>query len=242
MLKNIINNHIFKSTCVLLLCIGIFFGVDRLSIIITDIFLKGSFKYSWYIGHHVIQSLIVLSIILIIKQFNLSIDFGLRFDHSKQTKTYITRFIIMFIISTTIVYTLIMIIYGWQDYLGFELSAGNLAQYLLFEGVVVGLGEELLFRALIYSLLYQVFFKKIQVGKHFSLSFAVILSAFIFSMAHINFFTFTFDVFQLLMAFVLGLFYGWLLENTKSVVGPIIAHNLSDLWISILFIIFALMV
>ena len=226
----------------LLLCFGIFLGVHRLSIVITDIFLKGSFKYTWYIGHHIIQSLIVLSIILLIKQFNLSIDFGLRFDHSKQTRTYIYRFMIMFIIATTIVYTIIMVIYGWQDYLGFEMSAANLIQYLLFEGIVVGVGEELLFRALIYSLLYQVFYKKIQIGNKFSLSLAVILSAFIFSVAHINFFTFTFDIFQLLMAFALGLFYGWLLENTKSIIGPIIAHNLSDLWISIVFIIFALMV
>lgn len=236
------NNQIFKNIFLVLLSFAIFLGVTRASMIITDIFLKGSFKYTWYIGNHIIQSIIVLVIIGIFRVFNKDIDFGLKKDESKQTKSYLIRFMLVFMILTILIYAIIIIIYGWQDYIGFPLTKSNVIQYLVFEGVVVGIGEELLFRALIYSILYQGFAKKIHIGKKVSLSYAVILSALIFSIAHINLFDFSFDIFQLFMAFVLGVFYGWLLENTKSIIGPILAHNLSDLWMSLLFILCALMV
>lgn len=225
-----------------LLCFAIFLGVTRTSMIITDIFLKGSFKYTWYIGNHMIQSIIVLAIIGIIRMFKKDISFGLKRDESKKTKSYLIRFMSVFMFSTILIYGVIVILNGWQDYLGFQLTKSNVFQYLVFEGVVVGIGEELLFRGLIYSILYQGFAKKINIGKKIKISYAVVLSALIFSIAHINLFDFSFDIFQLIMAFVLGVFYGWLLENTKSLIGPILAHNLSDLWMSLLFIFCALMV
>jgi membrane protease YdiL (CAAX protease family) len=41
---------------------------------------------------------------------------------------------------------------------------------------------------------------------------------------------------QVFMAFALGIFYAVLRERTGSLLGPVLAHNISDGWLSILFI------
>ncbi len=60
---------------------------------------------------------------------------------------------------------------------------------------------------------------------------AIACSTVIFMLAHINFnlnpFVIThFSLAQQLTCLIFGTFYGWLLVKTKSVIGPMLAHNL----------------
>ena len=69
--------------------------------------------------------------------------------------------------------------------------------------------------------------------KLFQVSVGGILSAVIFMLAHVSFDFIQFkvtsvDPMQLVVAFVLGLFYVLLRERTGSLVGPILAHNITD--------------
>ena len=57
---------------------------------------------------------------------------------------------------------------------------------------------------------------------------AVVLSAFLFGLAHINVFNFSVSWFQVCYAFVLGLVYGYTFIKTKTAVYPMIMHSMSN--------------
>ncbi|XFA99568.1 lysostaphin resistance A-like protein [Candidatus Izemoplasma sp. B36] len=241
MFKKLYENNISRKILFLLLGVGLYFGVSKLACLIADLFAKGEFGFIWYNYNHIFQALICLLIFFILRKLGVNNDFGINAKNKKETFKIILGFSIFFIGLTTIVFLAIQLFAGWQKYLFFVFDFKHLFSYLFFEGVVVGFGEELLFRALIYTVLFYAFPEKIKIGKNLSVSVAVILAALIFTLAHIDLSTFTFETGQLFMAFGLGIFYGWLLEHTKSIIGPILAHNISDFWLSILYVIFTLL-
>lgn len=63
-------------------------------------------------------------------------------------------------------------------------------------------------------------------------SLAAVITAVLFSLAHINWtlnpFTLRYDVPQLLWALAMGLVQGWAYEKTGSAVSPMIMHGLSN--------------
>lgn len=233
--------HALRKLFVLFVGIGLYFGISKSAVILADLFSKGSFKYTWYTYHHLIQAVICLIVIYGLRLIGVGHDFGLNTKNTRQTGRTLLGFTWFFVISTSVAYLVIQWSAGWQNYLDFSLTSDHVFRYLFFEGVVVGIGEELLFRALIYTILFYAFPETIRLNQRIRISYAVVLSALIFMLAHINLSIFTFDIFQLFMAFGLGCFYGWFLENTKSIIGPILAHNISDLWISILMIVFTIL-
>jgi membrane protease YdiL (CAAX protease family) len=87
-----------------------------------------------------------------------------------------------------------------------------------------------MFRALVITLM--LCFWKNLFEKDSRLTISVILSStLIFMFDHINFsvspFTVThFDILQQLTAMIFGIFYGYLFTKTRSVAGPMLAHNL----------------
>ncbi len=98
-------------------------------------------------------------------------------------------------------------------------SPAGLGLNLLVIALIPALGEELLFRGLLQRLLGE-WTKNIHVG--------VILTAFIFSALHLQFFGF-------LPRFLLGLMLGYLLEITQSLWVPVIAHFVNNATLVILF-------
>jgi membrane protease YdiL (CAAX protease family) len=98
-------------------------------------------------------------------------------------------------------------------------SPGGLAMNLLVIALIPALGEELLFRGLLQRLLGE-WTKNIHVG--------VILTAFIFSALHLQFFGF-------LPRFLLGLMLGYLLEITQSLWVPIFTHFVNNATLVIIF-------
>jgi len=98
-------------------------------------------------------------------------------------------------------------------------SPVGLALNLLVIALIPALGEELLFRGLLQRLLGE-WTRNIHAG--------VIITAFIFSALHLQFFGF-------LPRFVLGLMLGYLLEITQSLWVPIFAHFVNNATLVILF-------
>ncbi len=98
-------------------------------------------------------------------------------------------------------------------------TPGGLALNLLVVALIPAVGEELLFRGLLQRLLGE-WTRNIHLG--------VLLTAFVFSAIHLQFFGF-------LPRFLLGLMLGYLLEITQSLWVPVFAHFVNNATLVILF-------
>jgi membrane protease YdiL (CAAX protease family) len=213
--------------------------IDRSAIYLTDIFLAGSFGYIWLSVHHVIQ-IIMAVLIMALPWWRRSLsDWGFNLKNVDLTFRIILKFTIGWVIFSTLFIVAQQWLSGWPKLLEFRLNASNILIYLFFEFIIVGISEEIVFRGLVYGTLYPFFSKKIKIG--FTISYAGIITAVFFAVAHIGYQFFPFAItsfapMQVFMALALGLFYAVLREKTGSLLGPILAHNISDGWLSILYI------
>jgi uncharacterized protein len=111
----------------------------------------------------------------------------------------------------------------------YPLSLVDFLGLFTFMALFSGLSEEILFRGLMQTWLAQ-FWRRGIAFMGVSISTAGLLTAVIFSLVHINFrlspFEVThFSVPQLILAFVMGVYYAVMYERTGSLLAPIIAHN-----------------
>jgi membrane protease YdiL (CAAX protease family) len=102
---------------------------------------------------------------------------------------------------------------------------------LLFQSIFPGLGEELLFRGFLISLLITKL--NPELNKFYNKLFISIVSGLFFAIAHIYFDISSFqithiDLTQFLLALFCGVCYSLMFINTKSLIGPIFAHNFSN--------------
>lgn len=117
------------------------------------------------------------------------------------------------------------------------LEPGQIAGRLLFGFVLVGISEEVLFRGLIHTALAGAWTGAFW-WRSWAMPTAGIIAALIFTLAHVRIdlqpLEVTYSLPQLLMAFVLGLFYSAAYHRTGSLLAPVVCHNLSDglLWAS----------
>ncbi len=176
--------------------------------------------------HHIIQMLVALLIIFIIGKTK-NIKFNLKPKINSVGVKY------------TIVFSVIIFIYVIISYLigcktnsispsEYELNMVNVLGTLGFQLFLSGTSEEILFRALPINILERVLCEK----KRKNQKFEIITAAILFSLAHITW-TFnpiscSFNVFQLIYAFILGLVYGIAYTKSKSIVYPAIMHGMSN--------------
>jgi len=236
-------NFALMSVLIFFLAFFFFFLIDRAAIYLTDLVLAGSFGFTWLSLHHIIQIMMAVAIMALPGWHRSLSEWGLNFKNSDETRKIILKFTIGWIIGTTIFTLVTQWLSGWPELLAFNLSIENILIYLLFESVIVGISEEIVFRGLVYGTLSPYFSKKVKIG--FSISYAGIISALFFAIAHVGFQFFpfaitTFAPIQVFIAFALGLFYAVLREKTGSLLGPVLAHNISDGWLSILYIVIQL--
>lgn len=85
--------------------------------------------------------------------------------------------------------------------------AGDMVYELLGSCLVIPIAEELLYRGVVYK----------RLRLHFEVIWAVILSAAIFGIMHVN-------MVQLLYAGILGLLLAYILESTRKIYAPILGH------------------
>ncbi len=176
--------------------------------------------------HHIVQMLVALMIIFIISRKN-KLEFHLKPKVDKQgiihTAIFAGVILIYVLISHIVGYSL-----GTISPYGYELNTVNVVGTLFFQLFLSGTSEEILFRALPITILGSLICKDNKTGKVF----IILIASALFSVAHISWtmfpFTLSFDWFQLVYAFILGIAYGVTYMKTKSVVYPMIMHGLSN--------------
>ena len=112
---------------------------------------------------------------------------------------------------------------------GYSLEPPIAAGWLLAM-ITTGLGEETLFRGLLVGLLVVLIPGRVRVGA-FETSVAGVLVAVLFGAAHYETFLHAplpRAIAQQLYAFAWGLAYVWLMERSKSLVAPIVAHGVGN--------------
>jgi CAAX protease family protein len=112
----------------------------------------------------------------------------------------------------------------------YPLTPFNITGWLSFEGLFAGTSEETLFRGLLVTYLAAAMPGRVAF-RGYEMNGAGIVVAALFALAHIgNFFLRPFPMAfgQLLYAFVLGVLYAYWYEKSRSLLAPIIGHNMSN--------------
>lgn len=186
-------------------------------------------QLGWLYAQHGLQMLLALAAIAAMKGL-VPADYGL---HRPPGKSYVLPAILwglFFGVLMTAVDYAPNILAHTAPKLGYPLTTGNVLGWLGFEGIYVGPTEEILFRSLLVTYLAATMPGKVRLWGYRMNAAGVVVAA-VFALAHVG--SFFSDPFwsasgQLLYAFALGVLYAYWLEKSKSVLAPIIGHNVSD--------------
>jgi uncharacterized protein len=184
----------------------------------------------WLYMQHGFQLLVALPVIAILKFKPVPADYGL---HWPRGQTYIWPAILwgaLFGALMTLVDYAPQLLAHTKPDPGFPLTPGDIRGWLLFEGVYVGPTEEIPFRALLVTYLAATMPGRLAIGR-FNMHWAGVIVALIFALLHISSFharQWPEALGQQCYAFALGVLYAYWLEKSKSVVAPIVGHNVSD--------------
>jgi len=207
--------------------------------------VKPGGNLGWLFLQHAGQLLIALIVIAALKYRLAPADYGL---HWPRGKTYVWPAVlwgVFFGVLMTIVDYAPQIISHTRPDPGFPLTPVNIWGWTFFEGVYVGPTEEIPFRALLVTYLATAMPGKLHIGR-FDMNWAGVIVAAMFALLHAT----SFDtrawpqaLGQQLYAFALGVLYAYWLEKSKSIVAPIVGHNVGDVveylilfaWLGVLF-------
>ncbi len=173
--------------------------------------------------HHILQMLLALLLIFVLCKAKGISGFGLAPKYSSLG----IKHTLVFCAVIAAYYSAAYIVGSFTKTIGtynYELNAGNVVGTLGFQLLLSGPSEEILFRSLPVTLFLFVLKDNNKTNKVL----AVVLSAFLFGLAHINVFNFSVSWFQVCYAFVLGLAYGYTFIKTKTAVYPMIMHSMSN--------------
>lgn len=182
--------------------------------------------------HHIWQGLFALLAILILaRAFRMSLkDFGFNVNEWR----YAVRLVLLFSLGWLLVQgsigTLMMIFGDGSAAFHFPLTARNFGGYVAFQILLSGTSEEVLFRALVMTPLL-AYGARAGLAEKPNALLAGGIATLIFMLAHITI-AFEplrvthFNLLQQLTVFTFGSFYAFLFVRTRSLVGPILAHNL----------------
>ena len=183
----------------------------------------------WLYAQHGFQLLIAL-IAIAITRWRVPADYGL---HLPRGKTCLGAAIlwgaIFGVLMTLVDYAPQLIAHVKPDP-GYPLTRANVAGWFFFEGAYVGPTEEIPFRALLVTYLAATMPGSLRIGS-FRMNWAGVVVAVIFALLHaVNFSLRAWPVAlgQQVYAFALGVLYAYWLEKSKSIVAPIVGHNVSD--------------
>lgn len=206
-------------------------GVPRLAGLVADAFnyqnIDPDGAFAWISVHHIVQALIFLVIMAIIV-YRSSIRFGFGWGDRKIGFFWVRLFALIF---TAYIVVSLIIVFATGTFQAFPypLTLQNIAGQLGFQLLLSGPSEELIFRAFAITMISLKvkggFFKG-------ALSYANILAAIIFALAHVGItfapYTLSYHPFQLVYATALGLAYGACYQQSKSMYYPMMMHSLSN--------------
>jgi membrane protease YdiL (CAAX protease family) len=193
-------------------------------------FCEYGFSIRWLYIHHSVQLLLALITIFLISISlkNKVYSWGFNFNNWQWSLKIASVFaIVWFVISL-----ILNLIFKFPSQINYELTPHNIVSDLFFDFVLTGLSEEILFRGLIMGILLHTWKGNLNIG-NFQVSTAGIITALLFALAHIGIDYESFTIsnispMQLIFAVGLGLFYAIMRDKTKSLLGPLIAHGVSD--------------
>ena len=185
--------------------------------------------FAWISVHHIVQMLLAIVVIVIIaKVFKL--DFGFGLGDRKLGMEHVASF------------TVVAFVFALVWHLGahvldnvrmpdYPLNFNNIAGQLGFQLLLTGLSEEVLFRALpIILLVYSFQNSTMLKNEKLSISLENIISALLFTLAHVSWSLNPFSVsaswIQLILSMALGLWYGIAYQQSKSIMYPIAMHSI----------------
>lgn len=199
-------------------------------------------QFMWISVHHIVEMAVALAAIWLLTAV-WGIDFGLRVGNVRAGLRALGWFFAVFIPYTVGAYAVMMLMGGEPTY-AFPLTTRNVLGTLGFQLLLSGTAEELLFRALPIGVMWHLLGKGRLIGfvsfrkRHLprrpwlEVYGAGIAAAVLFAVAHINWsltpFTLSYDSFQLVFAFVLGIVYAQTYERTGSVLYPMIMHSMAN--------------
>ncbi|GAB6090740.1 hypothetical protein JCM12856_23330 [Spirochaeta dissipatitropha] len=181
----------------------------------------------WISVHHIVQALIFLALMLPLIRFR-KYDFQLGRGDSKQGINYLVKFTIIFGVGSLVSHGIALALGSFQPF-PYPMESRNIIGYLGFQLLLSGPSEELIFRAFAMTIAGMLVSGRLLRGR---VSYANLIAAVIFALAHVGFsfnpFTLRYHPYQLLMSFVLGLFYGDCYEKSGSVIYPMAMHSISN--------------
>ncbi|HEV2269261.1 MAG TPA: CPBP family intramembrane glutamic endopeptidase [Steroidobacteraceae bacterium] len=184
----------------------------------------------WLYMQHGFQLALALVVIAGLKHWLVPADYGL---HLPRAKTYVWAALLwgafFGVLMTLVDYAPQLLAHTRPDP-GFPLTRGNIWGWSLFEGIYVGPTEEIPFRALVVTFLAAAMPGKLRIGR-FDMNWAGVIAAVIFALLHAtNFATRHWPqaLGQQFYAFALGVLYAYWLEKSRSILAPIIGHNVGD--------------
>lgn len=223
-------HKLFRILWVLFLTV-LLLGIPKLSGLVADLFDYQSIDpdgaYAWISVHHIVQALIFILIIVIIHKFR-HLEFGFGWGNKEVGRKYVLKFSLYFSIYVVGAFTTTILTNSFE---GFEypLTVTNIIGQMSFQLLLSGPSEELIFRAFAVTLLALFIKGRVLKGQ---VSTANIIAALIFGLAHVGFsmppFEASYNSFQVIIAIVLGLFYGDCYEKTNSMYYPMIMHSVSN--------------
>ena len=187
-----------------------------------------AFAWSWI--HHVIQLLLALSAMILYPGLKMR-DWGFNLENSNLSIRIFLKFSLGWLIFYSIGTFITLKMSGQTVVYPFHYTTRNVLGYSGFMFLMPGLSEETLFRGFVMVVLGQSWKGIINFGK-LTIPVTGILAALIFTYAHISYtifpLKFYFSIGQLIAAFGLGIFYAIIFYKTKSLLGAILCHNISD--------------
>lgn len=215
---------IFVTTFLLL-------GIPRLAGLAADVFeyrgIDPDGAYAWVSVHHIIQAVIVLVIMVLTKRL-WSIDYSFGRGNTAVGNRYVKRFSLFFGIYLMGAYVTSILTGSLQPF-AYPMTPINIMGQMGFQILLSGPSEELIFRAFAITILGLGTKKRIFSDR---ISLANLIAAIIFGLAHVQIIftplSASFSPFQILYAFVLGLFYGDCYEKSGNVIYPMMMHSMSN--------------
>lgn len=222
---------LLRSVLWTLILFVLLLGIPKLSGLVANLFNYQSFdpdgSFAWIYVHHIVQTIIFIFIIIGLNKYK-SIDFGLGWGNKEAGKKCVMQFMLYFTIYTVGAFSTVILSSSFVHF-EYPLTVTNILGQMSFQLLMSGPSEELIFRAFAITMLAFVFKGRIVANK---VSIANIIAAVIFALAHLRWsivpFEISYSTFQLVYAFVLGIFYGDCYEKSGSVYYPMMMHSFSN--------------
>lgn len=189
-------------------------------------------KFMWGIVHHIIQALIPIFVILIWKK-DFFKGWGLKWGNKPLGWKWVGWFTLVWILVYVGINTYNFLTNNIPEAYYDTTNTRNFLGELFFRGFIVGSSEEILFRSFPIVLLLAAGFTKMTDIFSFEITYAGIISAVLFALAHIGFNFYPFEIYhfnlvQIITSLGFGLLYSIVLHQTKSIYYPMIIHSISD--------------